>query len=166
MSADIIWPAATLSPIARARAIAAAIPSAGIMESTLDAPFAEAWAFLADLPRSVPQFDRDVSSITVRGRVELGDGAEQLRVTVHNHGVPWPFTVRLESGFCLMRARGRLYTVVMAATPDPADPTRTRFVHVEAVPLPGAGFLRPVLAGLARHDVHHLARLARDGFRT
>jgi hypothetical protein len=165
MSPAISWPIASLTPLARARALAAAFPSAALSESTLDASFAETWGFIADLPRSVPRFDRDVSAISIRTRLDIGDGAEHLTATVRNHGVPWPFTVRLEPGFCLMRARGRAYTVVMAAAPEPGDPARTRFVHVEAVPLPGTGFLRPLLARLVAHDVDNLAALARAGFR-
>lgn len=91
---------------------------------------------------------------------------EQLTATVHNHGVPWPFTVRLESGFCLMQARGRAFTVVMAAAPEPGNPECTRFVHIEAVPVPGFRFVRPVLGRLVAHDVSNLARLARRRFRT
>ena len=65
-----------------------------------------------------------------------------------------------------MQARGRVYTVVMAAAPEPGDPTRTRFVHLEALPLPGGRFVRPVLERLVAHDLANLARLARGGFRT
>jgi hypothetical protein len=165
MSPEIAWPTATLSPVARARMLAASIPSAAIAEATLDAPFGETWAWLEDLPHSVPEFDRDVSAIRIRSTVDLGDGAQRLRASVSNHGVRWPFTVRLEPGFCLMQASARVYVVIMAAAPEPGDPSRTRFVHVEGVPLPGAGFLTPVLARLVTVDVANIARLARRGFR-
>jgi hypothetical protein len=166
MNPDVSWPTATLDPLARARLLAASIPSAARAEATLDAPFAEAWAWLEDLPRSVPSFDRDVSAIRIRSRVDLAGGAQQLAASVSNHGVRWPFTVRLEPGFCLMQARARAYVVVMAAAPEPGDPTRTHFVHVEAVPLPGAGFLRPLLTRLVRADLAAMVRLARNGFVT
>lgn len=166
MSPDISWPPAELTPLVRARALAAAIPSAASAEVTLAAPFADCWRFIADLPHSVPAFDGDVSSLRIRTRVEIGDGVEQLTATVHNHGVPWPFSVRLESGFCLMQARARLYTVVMAAAPEPGDPTRTRFLHVEAVPLLGGRLVRSVIERLVAHDMANLARLAQRGFRT
>lgn len=165
MSLDISWPPATLTPLARARALAAAIPSAAWAEVTLDASFGDCWGFVADLPHSVPAFDGDVSSIRIRTRVEIGDGVEQLTATVRNHGVPWPFSVRLEPGFCLMQARSRLYTVVMAAAPEPGDPTRTRFLHLEAIARPGGRFVRPVIERLVAHDVANLVRLARRDFR-
>jgi hypothetical protein len=165
MSPEIAWPTATLGPLARARSLAASIPSAAIAESTLDAPFGETWAWLADLPQSVPEFDRDVSAIRIQSTVDLGDGVQRLRASVSNHGVRWPFTVRLEPGFCLMQARARVYVVIMAAAPETGDPSRTRFVHVEGVPLPGVGFLAPVLGRLVTADLANMARLARRGFR-
>lgn len=145
MSAPIVWPEAALDPVARARVVAVSIPAAALAETTLSAPFDETWAWISDLSRSVPSFDRDVSAIRIRSRSDVGGGAEELTATVRSHGVPWPFTVRLEPGFCLMQARGRAYVVVMAAVPEPGDPTRTRFVHVEGVALQGTGVLRPVL---------------------
>lgn len=164
MTPDRTWPTATLDPLRRARVLAAAWPSAAIAETTLDAPFAETWAWIADLPRSVPTFDNDVTGIEIRSRTAV-DGGEELAATVRTHGVPWPFSVRLEDGFCVMTGRARAYLVVMGAMPDPDAPERTRFAHVEAVPLPGTGVVRPVLARLVAADVAHLRRLARTGFR-
>jgi hypothetical protein len=160
------WPVAGLDPLARARVLAAALPSAGLAEGVLDAPFDETWRWIEDLPRSVPAFDRDVSAIRIRSRATRADGAEDLTATVRAHGVPYPFAVRMERGFCLMQARARAYLVVMAAAPDPEASGRTRFVHVEGVPVPGSGFLRPVIERLVAADVRSLVRLAREGFRT
>jgi hypothetical protein len=161
---DRAWPTATLDPLRRARVLAAAWRSAAIAETTLEAPFAETWDWITDLPHSVPAFDRDVTGIEIRSRAAV-DGGEDLAVTVHTHGVPWPFGVRLEDGFCVMTGRARAYLVVMAAMPDPDAPDRTRFAHVEAVPVPGTGLLRPVLTRLVAADVANLRRLARAGFR-
>jgi hypothetical protein len=164
MSSPIVWPVAGLDPLARARVLAASIPGAASAEATLDAPFDETWAWIEDLPRSVPSFDRDVSAIRIRTRVDRGAGVQDLTAMVRTHGVPFPFDVRLEPGFCLMQARARAYVVVMAAAAVPDDPTRTRMVHVEGVPLPGAAVLRRVIARLVAGDVATLTRLARDGF--
>lgn len=166
MSAEIAWPAAELDAVARARVLVASMPGAASAETTIDAPFDETWAWIEDLPRSVPSFDRDVSAIRIRTRVDRGDGSAELSATVRTHGlIPYPFTIRLEPGFCLMQARARAYVVVMAAAPVPDDPARTRFLHAEGVPVPGAGLLRPVLARLVEGDLRRIATLARDGFR-
>ena len=167
MSPQVAWPIAALDPIARARVLVASMPGAALAERTIDAPFAEAWAWIEDLPHSVPSFDRDVSAIRIRTRVDHGDGVADLTAAVRTHGlIPYPFTIRLEPGFCLMQARARAYVVVMAAAPVPDDPTRTRMVHAEGVPLPGARLLRPVIARLVDGDVDRIAQIARDGFRT
>jgi hypothetical protein len=63
----------------------------------------------------------------------------------------------MEDGLCLMRARGRLFFVGMAAVAE--GPGRTRFRHVEGVPLPGGRLLRPVFRRTSRSDLGHLARI-------
>lgn len=163
MSPSIEWPRAGLDPIMRARVLAASIPSAAAAETVLDAPFADTWAWIEDLPRSAPAFDRDVSSIRIRSQVDRGDRVRDLTATVRTHGVPYPFAIRLEPGFCVMQARARAYLVVMAAAPMPGDPGRTRFVHVEGVPWPGTGFLAPVIERLVRADVRALRRIVAAG---
>ena len=105
MTPSIEWPRAGLDPITRAHVLAASIPSAVAVETILAAPFADIWAWLEDLPRSVPAFDHDVSGIRIRSEVDRGDGVRDLTATVRTHGVPYPFAIRLEPGFCLMQAR-------------------------------------------------------------
>jgi hypothetical protein len=156
------WPVASLGPIGRARALAAGIPSAAWAEGVLDAPYDRAWPWVTDLEISVPRFDTQVRRLRVRGR-HVEDGAERLSITASSFGVPIPFDVRLEDGYCLMQARARLYLVLMAAEPDAAG-TRTRFFHLEAVPLPGTGFLRGYLQRVVDADFRNLARLAAEGF--
>jgi hypothetical protein len=51
----------------------------------------------------------------------------------------------------------------MAAEPDDTG-TRTRFFHLEAVPLPGARLLRDRLRREVAADLRNLARLAAQGF--
>ena len=156
---NIGWPTAALRPLARARALAAGIPGAGLAETTFDLPFEEAWPRLMDLERSVPASDRLVGSIEVRDRERLGDGSERLRISTRSSfGLPQPFDVRVEDGFCLMRAAARLYVVVMAAEPDPADAARTRYAHVEAVPRTVGRPLRRIMERVVADDVKGFAR--------
>lgn len=156
------WPMAMLGPIARARALGASIPSAAWAERILDAPYPRTWQWLADLETSVPRFDSQVRKLRVLDR-RADEGAERLHIAATTFGVAIPFIVRLEDGFCLMQARARMYLVLMAAEPhDGGD--RTRFFHLEAVPLPGTRFLRGHLQRAVDADVANLARLAAQGF--
>ena len=156
------WPTATLGPVARARALAASIPSAAWAEEILDAPYDATWRWVRDLEVSVPRFDSQVQRLRVIER-RVEDGAERLRIKAWSMGIGLPFDVRLEEGYCLMQARARLYLVVMAAEPHD-DGRRTRFFHVEAIPLPGAAIMRGAIVRGVRADVANLARLARHGF--
>jgi hypothetical protein len=126
------WPVASLSPIGRARALAAGLPGAVIQEGMIDAPYAEVWGFIADLERSVPTFDEDVARLRIVDR----DGT-RLRIRARSSwrlaGVPIGFDVDLEDGWCWMVGRPRVYVVAMAAEPDPDDPGRTRYAHLEGV---------------------------------
>ncbi len=69
-------------------------------------------------------------------------------MTATSHGVSLPFRVRIEDGFCMMSGKARLYLVVMAAVPEDGG-ERTRFLHLEAIPLPGT---RPLRRSL-QHEV-------------
>lgn len=148
------WPVAALSPAARARAIAAAVPSAALAEVDIDAPFDEVWDWLSDIEHSVPQFDFEVSRLRVLRR-------EGNRLDVEARApflpIPFRFDAVLEPGWCFMRARFRLYLVVMTATPLDGG-RRTRVTHVEGIPLPFTRWLRPVLQRIVRGDVRGIAR--------
>lgn len=149
--------AADLTPMARARALAAALPGAGYAEAVYDLPYEAAWAGLTDFERSVPAADLLVSRVVVRSRRRLDDGAEELRLRTWSPlGTRQSFTVRLEDGFCLMRGDGRLFVVVMAATPEPGG--RTRYAHVEAVPRRAGALLGPFLQRTVRSDVEGFGR--------
>lgn len=153
---DPRWPDADLDPIRRVKVLAAAIPSAGFVETTFAVPFDDFWPWLTDLERSVPSFDRRVARLRVRDRRPNGDGSEQLGVLARSLGLPAPFDVRLEPGFCLMRARARVFLVVMGARPD--GPDRTRYAQIEAIPLPGTRLLRRVLQREVESDVAGIRR--------
>jgi hypothetical protein len=156
------WPVASMGPIARAVALGASIPGAAWAEDILDAPYDVVWPWIADLEMSVPRFDTQVRKLRVLER-RVEDDAERLRITASSFGISVPFIVRLENGFCLMQARARLYMVLMAAEPHDAG-TRTRFFHLEAVPLPGARVLRGRLQRAVAADLRNLVRLAAQGF--
>ena len=156
------WPVASVGPIARARALAASFPSAAWTEGILDAPYATTWPWIADLETSVPRFDTQVRTLRVLAR-RPEDRAERLQVAATTFGVTLRFDVRLEDGFCLMQARARLYLVLMAAEPHDGG-ERTRFFHLEAVPLPGTRLLRAVIQRGVHGDFANLARLAARGF--
>ena len=146
------WPQASLDYVARARVVAAALPGAGVVESTFDVPFDRYWGFVADLERSVPAFDPNVGALVVEQR----DG-ERLVVRARSpRGLPSRFDVDLtDDGWCLMVERHRLFTVVMAAVPDGG---RTRAIHVEAVPRRVGRLLRPLMRRNVRLDVEGIRR--------
>ncbi len=156
------WPVARFGPIARARALASSIPGAAWTEGILEAPYATTWPWVTDLEASVPRFDTQVRRLRVLTRRAEG-GAERLQIAATTYGIAFPFEVRLEDGFCLMQARARLYLVLMAAEPHD-DGARTRFFHLEAIPLPGTRVLRRVLQRGVDADFRNLARLAAEGF--
>lgn len=148
------WPLAQLTPAARARAIAAGVPSAALAEVEIDAPFDEVWGWLSDLERSVPQFDVEVARL----RIVRREG-NRLEVVARAPFLPVPFRFDavLEPGWCFMRARFRLYLVVMTATPLDGG-RRTLITHVEGIPLPFTRWLRPILRWVVRGDVRGIAR--------
>jgi hypothetical protein len=154
---DVGWPTATLDPIRRARVMAAALPG-GFAEAVLDVPYERFWSWLSDLERSVPAFDAQVDRLRVTGRHPDPDGiGEDLTLTATRLRVPIPFTARLEDGWCVMQARGRVFVVVMAAVPEGAD--HTRYAHLEAIPQPGGHLVAPRLVRDARHDIESIRAL-------
>ena len=161
-TAAVPWPDATLDPVRRARVLAAGMPGSALVERVLDAPYDTTWPWVTDLPTSVPRFDTQVRRIDVTERWR-DDGVERMTITSWANGLRLGFDVWLEDGFCLMRGRHRLYVVVMAARPEDGG-ARTRFAHVEGVPLPGARVLRGYLQRVVNADVRNLARLAASGF--
>ena len=149
------WPTATLDNGARARVLAAAVPSAAVADVEIDAPFDEVWGWLSDLETAVPELDPTVGALRV---VERDGQRWRIRASApFVRGVTLPFDVRMEDGFCLMRARWRLFMVAMAADAID-DGRRTRITHVEAIPLPFTGWLRPLLARFVRADLRGMAR--------
>jgi hypothetical protein len=131
------WPTARLDPVRQLRVLAEVLPGVGLVERVLEAPYGPVWSFLADLERSVPAFDPMVRSLRVVAR----DG-DRLTAAVWMPRLPVPlrFQVELRDGWCLMRAR--TYLVGMAAVPIEAD--RTRYAHLEGLPIGRLSLLRPL----------------------
>ena len=155
------WPTATLDPIRRARVMAAAVPG-GFAEVVLDVPFERAWAWLSDLEHSVPAFDRRVDRLRITARRPARDGdAEDLSFVATRRRLSLLFTARLEDGWCVMRARGRMFLVVMAAVPDGAG--RTRYAQLEAMPRPGGRLLQRHFSRDVQHDVKGIRALLSPG---
>jgi hypothetical protein len=156
------WPVAALDPIGRAKVLAATIPSAAFHHGVIDAPYNAVWPWVIDLEHSTPRFDSQVDRVVIRHREVQGD-VTHLRMTATSHGIGLPFHVRIEDGFCMMKGMARLYLVVMAAVPEDGG-ERTRFLHMEAIPLPDTGRLRRFIQHEVDADFSNLKRLAESGF--
>lgn len=147
------WPAAALDGVRRLEVLAAVLPGVHLERRDVDLPFERVWAFMSDIERNVPRFDRDVASVRVTHRHE-----NRLRiVTRTRRGLVIPFRVKIERGFMLMQAPARAYVVGSAARALGAD--RTTYAHLEGVPRP-VGRIRENRT--ARHvvaDVEGIARL-------
>jgi hypothetical protein len=152
------WPVATLDPIRRARVLAATVPNAAAIETVIDAPFQDVWPWMVDFERSVPEFDTTIRKVRVHARRREGH-VEHVALTATGVGMPvgLPCTARVEDGFCIMQGRWRLYLVVMAAAPTDGG-AHTRFVHMEAIPLPGSWLARSYLQRVVRADVAGIHR--------
>lgn len=147
------WPVAELDSVSRLRALAAAYRSTGVAEVTVAVPFDEAWQWVTDFERNVPRLDTEVSRVRIRHR----DGNRiRLWAWAPFVPVPLPFDVVVEPGFCIMRGRFRAFLVVMAAVPTPDG--GTRYVHAEAVPRRGFGWVRRLIQRTVDADVRGFAR--------
>ena len=149
-----IWPAAELDPVRRMRILAAAMPDAAFRERVLDAPFDDVWRVAGDLEHGTPQWKKDVIGLTI-----LQEEGDRLEIVIRSYlGIRLRAGAVFRPGWCVMQAR--LFAVGMAAAPEGE---RTRFAHFEALRLPGAGVLRPLLRHRIQHEFQTLERLARHG---
>lgn len=141
------WPTVELDRVAQLRVLARALPGVALEERTIAAPFDVVWDFVADLPNSVPRFDRDVAAIEILER-----HGDRLKIISRSSWgrVPVKLDVELRAGWCWMVARPQLYVVGMAAVPVGLQ---TRFAMLEGVSLTGPDALRPTLA-----PVHAISR--------
>jgi hypothetical protein len=146
------WPSVELDTVRRMRILVAALPRAAYRERVLDAPFEHVWRIASDLEHGTPLWEKNVAALDVIARED-----ERLEVEIRS-----PFGVRLRAeavlrhGWCVMQ--GRFFAVGMAAVPEGE---RTRFAHFEALRVPGARLLRPLLHHRIHHEFETLERLAR-----
>jgi hypothetical protein len=148
------WPTAHLDPVRQLRVLSQVLPGVGLVERILDTPYERVWPFLADLERSVPAFDPMVRSLQVLSR----DG-EHLTAAAWMPRLPVPlrFQVELRDGWCLMHSR--LYLVGMAAIP--IEGNRTRYAHLEGLPVrrpPALRPLRPLFRRIVAGDINGIIR--------
>ena len=147
---DERWPDAELSRIARLHVLAAGLPGTIVEERTFARPFDETWAWVGDLSRSVPVFDRTVARLDLEP-VAPGRYIGRARSSWRMAGLPQTFDIDLEPGWCWMVGRAGIYVVGMAAEPD--GPDRTRFAHLEGVPGRLGRWFAPVARASRRRHV-------------
>lgn len=150
------WPRIELDPIARLRALSAALPHTLLRECVIEAPFEAVWSIVGDMEHGVPRYELGIRSIELLDRVEREDG-EHLRLRTHQSlGKTDELEVVLRPGWCVMRST-RLDIGLAAAPLD--DGQRTRFAHYEGAR--GLGrLLRPLFWAKIGGDFRRIARLA------
>lgn len=164
------WPVAAFGPVDRLRVLARVLANVHLAEVDMDVGFDEAWTFLSDIERSVPQFDQEVTRLTISRRLgpDRPNGPDRLAVRAVTRRVPIPFRVDVEPGLIWMQTRPvRAYVVGMAA--EPLGDGRSHYAQLEG-PSRSVGQLGR-LGRLARHhlvrhveaDVAAVARLLSPG---
>jgi len=148
----VSWPAVELDPVARLRALAAALPHVAFEERVIEAPFARVWSYIEDMERGVPQFEGNVREIQVLRR-------EGERLWLRSRS-PLGLTLRMQAvlrpGWCVMGTASGGAQIGMAAR---AEGGRTRFAHFEGSRWLGRA-ARPLFRAFVRRDLAKLARLA------
>ncbi len=146
---NISWPVAELDSVRRLHVMAAAIPTAVVVETVIPAPFDAVWAVASDLEHEAPRLGWWVQSL----RITHANG-DRLEALIHGPiGIRDRFAGVLRPGWCWMQ--GRSLCVGMAAVPVPGG---TLFAGAAGLRIPGSRVFRP----LARRDLDRaLRRLAR-----
>ena len=147
------WPQVGLDPVARLRALAAALPHVSLEERVIEAPFARVWSYIEDLERGVPQFEGNVRRVRILRR-------EGERLWLESDG-PLGSTLRMRAvlrpGWCVMGTGNGSVQIGMAARVE--GPGRTRFAHFEGSRWLGR-LARPLFRCFVRRDLASLTRLA------
>ena len=147
------WPEAELDPVARLRALAAALPHVSLAERVIAAPFAHVWSYLEDMERGVPRFEGNVRRLEIVRR----EGERLWLRSEGPLGVTLAMQAVLRPGWCVMGTASGSVQIGMAARGE--GPGATRFAHFE-----GSRWLgrlgRPLFARNVRRDLANLARLA------
>ena len=146
----VAWPIAELDPVARMRALAAALPHVSLREGVIEAPFAEVWGIAGDLEHGVPRFERGVEQVQILDR-----GGQRIELVVHGPlGTRMSMQAILQPGWCVMRSR--IADIGMAATPEGEQ--ATRFAHFEGSSLLGRA-ARPLFRSRVGGDLVRLAAI-------
>jgi hypothetical protein len=148
----VSWPQVELDPVARLRALAAALPHVSLEERVIEAPFERVWSYIEDMERGVPQFEGNVRRIRIvrREGEQLWLASEgPLGATLHMQAV-------LRPGWCVMGSASGSVQIGMAARAE--GPGRTRFAHFEGSRWLGR-LARPLFRRFVRRDLASLARL-------
>ena len=152
-------PGATLDPIRRLRVLAQSVPGATLIEQLLDAPLDDVWAVATDFPTYLHRFEGGIRSARVlAAHGPDDDRAIDLRIQTIV-GLPMRMNAIVRPGYCWMEARPRLYVVGLAAI---ADGARTRFAHVEGLPVPGGRLLAPLIRLAMAGDLRRIEALAQE----
>lgn len=147
---EYAWPSATVDPVNRMRALAAALPNIAIDETRFDVPFDQLWSFIADLEGNTPRFEGAVTDLRILSRE-----GDSIRLKARTPAGFWTaFDVILRPGWCLMRSR--YGHVGMAARPE--GPDASRFLHFEGSSVLGR-LTRPYFAWNIRQDFRRLRSL-------
>jgi hypothetical protein len=153
------WPTATLDPIRRLRVLAGSVPGATLVEQTLDAPLDDVWAVATGFETYLHRFEGGIRSARVlAARGPEDDRAIDLRIQTIV-GLPMRMDVIVRPGYCWMEARPRIYVVGLAAI---ADGQRTRFAHVEGLPVPGGKLAGPLIRLAMASDLRRIEALAQE----
>jgi hypothetical protein len=151
VSAASVWPSAPVDPVARLRALAAALPWVSYDEAVIEAPFARVWSYIEDMERGVPQFEKNVRRLEILSR----DGDALVLRSWSPLGLSMRLDAVLRPGWCVMR--GAFGEIGMAAAPAGAG--ATRFAHFEGSRRLGR-IARPIFRRFVRRDLARLAALA------
>lgn len=151
---DAQWPVVELDPVARLRALAAALPWVSLEECVIEAPFARVWSYIEDLEHGVPQFEGNVRRIEILSR----DGERLALRSFAPGGFAMQLDAVLRPGWCIMRST--FGEIGMAATP--LGPAATRFAHFEGSRRLGR-LARPLFRRFVRRDLARLTALAQAG---
>lgn len=146
------WPQVELDPVARLRALAAALPHVSLEERVIEAPFERVWSWIEDMERGVPQFEGNVRRIQILRR----EGERLWLESEGALGLKLRMQAVLRPGWCVMGTESGSAQIGMAARAE--GPGRTRFAHFEGSRWLGR-LARPLYRRFVRGDLARLARL-------
>jgi hypothetical protein len=148
----VSWPSVELDPVARLRALAAALPHVAFEERVIEAPFPRVWSFIEDMERGVPRFEGNVRRIEIVQR----EGERLWLRSWSPLGLELRMRAVLRPGWCVMGTATGSAQIGMAAR---AEGAATRFAHFEGSRWLGRA-ARPLFRAFVRRDLARLARLA------